>query len=474
MLDQSFSAHNFEIIFTIENRKGHVDITTMSTTYQDILGKIKDIRVKARDIRKKKKLDRTSKEVSDLKKFDLEIKNLQKEKAEALAEDMASIADEVNSHSFKFKLNKHLYGDKEEFTLENSRASYYAMKQLLHNMKRTFKIEMLGRHQIMTAIKHLLNMSMPIFIIRTDVQNFYESIPQDALFQKVYDNNLLSFKSKSFIKQIFYAYETIKDPSKTSSNKGVPRGIGISAMLSELYMQDIDKELKSRTGVIFYVRYVDDIFMILTSLGSFKDLNEYYQNMQDFFKSKGLNLQPIGSDKCKLIEYSPGKLKPISFDYLGYKINLSKPKKLLIAKYSLSDKKIKKINDRIEKAFKHFETLSKIDIKAARRDLLDSLNYITGNFRLSNSKSHAKAGLYYSNDLLDNLEELDQFTATLHSHAITPYSKLFPKDDKNKDKDKFIDALSKHIKKIDFKQRWIARKMYNFSLSRIAEISSWL
>lgn len=69
MLDQSFSAHNFEIIFTIENRKGHVDITTMSTTYQDILGKIKDIRVKARDIRKKKKLDRTSKEVSDLKKI---------------------------------------------------------------------------------------------------------------------------------------------------------------------------------------------------------------------------------------------------------------------------------------------------------------------------------------------------------------------------------------------------------------------
>ena len=194
MLDQSFSAHNFEIIFTIENRKGHVDITTMSTTYQDILGKIKDIRVKARDIRKKKKLDRTSKEVSDLKKFDLEIKNLQKEKTEALAEDMASIADEVNSHSFKFKLDKHLYGDKEEFTLENSRASYYAMKQLLHNMKRTFKIEMLGRHQIMTAIKHLLNMSMPIFIIRTDVQNFYESIPQDALFQKVYDNIYSAFR----------------------------------------------------------------------------------------------------------------------------------------------------------------------------------------------------------------------------------------------------------------------------------------
>lgn len=37
MLDQSFSASNFVVIFNMENRKGHVNISTMSSTYQTIL-----------------------------------------------------------------------------------------------------------------------------------------------------------------------------------------------------------------------------------------------------------------------------------------------------------------------------------------------------------------------------------------------------------------------------------------------------
>lgn len=471
MLDQSFSAHNFEVIFTIENRKGHVDITMMSQAYQNILAEIKNAKMQAQNIRKKKKSDRTPEEILALEELDSKIKDLQKEKTEILADDMASIADDVNSKSFKFEIDKHIYEDKEEFTLRDSKASYFAMKQLLHNMKRTFKIEMLGRHQIMTSIKRLLNMSMPIFIIRTDITGFFESIPQDSLLQKVYDNGLLSFKSKSFIKQIFYAYEAIKDTSKTSANLGVPRGIGISAMLSELYMQDIDIELKSRNGVIFYVRYVDDIFMILTSLEHFVSLNDYYRDMRKLFKSKGLELKPIGSDKCQLIEYRTDAFRSISFDYLGYKLNLSKPRKELVTVYSLSDKKIQKLNERIDKAFKHFETMSKKDVKIARRDLLDSLNYITGNFRLSNSKSHAKAGLYYNNDLIDDSSEFDQFTRTLHSHIINPYAGLFSD---GVERNRFINALQKRIVRIDFKQRWESKKMYDFPLSRIAEISSWL
>ncbi len=139
--------------------------------------------------------------------------------------------------------------------------------------------------------------------------------------------------------------------------------------------------------------------------------------------------------------------------------------------YSLSDKKIQKLNERIDKAFKHFETMSKKNVKAARRDLLDSLNFITGNFRLSNSKSHAKAGLYYNNDLIDDSSEFDQFTRTLHSHIINPYAGLFSDV---AERNRFIDALQKRIVRIDFKQRWESKKMYDFPLSRIAEISSWL
>ena len=471
MLDQSFSAHNFEVLFNLENRKGHIDITSMSQPYKDVLAEIKDRKEKLRELRKKKKADRTSQEFAEIETLESKLKELYQRKAEALSEDMASIAEEVNSHHFFFEIDKHIYKGKEEFTLKESRASFYAMKQLLYNMKRTFKIEMPGRHQIMASIKPLMNMKMPIFIIRTDINSFYESIPQEHLLQKVYDNSLLSFKSKSFVKQIFQAYESVKDINPTPAGVGVPRGIGISAMLSEVYMQDIDQKIKSRTEVIYYARYVDDIFMIFTSLDGHSSLNDYYRNLRKEFKSIGLELKAIGEDKCQLLSYRPDALRPIHFDYLGYKLNLSKPKKELITVFSLSDNKIDKLKKKIENAFKHFENLSKKDIKAARRDLLDSLDYITGNIRLSNSKNHAKAGLYYNNDLIDNPSELDQFTQLLHNHPINPNAGSFSDPT---ERQIFIAALQKRIDKIDFRQRWEERKMYKFSMARIAEISSWL
>ena len=471
MLDQSFSAHNFEVLFNLENRKGHIDITSMSQPYKDVLSEIKDRNEKLRELRKKKKADRTSEEWEKIEMLESELKELRVKKSDALADDMSSIAEEVNSRHFSFEIDKHIYGGKEEFTLKESRASFYAMKQLLYNMKRTFKIEMPGRHQIMTSIKPLLNMQMPIFIIRTDINSFYESIPQDRLLNKVYDNSLLSFKSKSFVKQIFQAYESVKDINLTPAGVGVPRGIGISAMLSEVYMQDIDQKIRSRVEVIYYARYVDDIFMIFTSLDGLSSLIDYYRNLRKEFKSIGLELKAIGEDKCQLISYRPNALRPIHFDYLGYKLNLSKSKKELITVFSLSDNKIDKLKKKIENAFKHFETLSKKDIKAARRDLLDSLDYITGNIRLSNSKNHAKAGLYYNNDLIDNPSELDQFTQLLHNHPVNPNAGSFSDP---AERQKFISALQKRIAKIDFRQRWEERKMYRFSMARIAEISKWL
>ncbi len=472
MLDQSFSANNFEVIFTLENRKGRVDITTMSKEYQDTLAAIKEVKSQISIICRKRKTERTYDEVSSLESLKARMKELKKEKSEALIADMGTIATEVNSSKFSFEIDKHLYGGKEEFTLKESRAAYYAMKQLLHNMKRTFKIEMSGRHQIMTSLKPLLNMKMPIYIIRTDISSFFESIPQTDLVKNVCDNNLLSYKSKSFIKGLLAEYERIKDTSLTQTEKGIPRGIGVSSMLSEIYMQDVDKVLKSRPEVIFYERYVDDIFMILTSLGKHKSLNQYYGNLQAFFQSKKLELKPIGSEKCKLISYSPSNaFSPISFDYLGYKLILDKPQKFLVTQYALSNDKKLRIKERIDKAFTHFETMSKKNVKIARRDLLDSLNYISGNYRLSNSKKHAKAGLYYSNDLVDDPAEFAQFTDYLHAHAIRPYDRLFSSID---EKQKFILRLQKRILKIDFESRWKSKKMYDFPISRIKEISSWL
>lgn len=44
MLDQSFSAHNLEVIFDLENRKGNIDINWMPEEYRAAAAEMKELR----------------------------------------------------------------------------------------------------------------------------------------------------------------------------------------------------------------------------------------------------------------------------------------------------------------------------------------------------------------------------------------------------------------------------------------------
>ena len=158
----------------------------------------------------------------------------------------------------------------------------------------------------MTNIKLLLKTKRPYYIIRTDVSSFFESIPQDQLRHTIMDNTLLSYKSKVFVNAILKEYEIekakLKDDERDGMKDGcgVPRGIGISSLLSEIYMRDLDGSIKKRPEVIFYVRYVDDIFMLLAELPQGKDLKNYYGDLAEEFKKKGLSLKSPTDVKCSL------------------------------------------------------------------------------------------------------------------------------------------------------------------------------
>ena len=92
---------------------------------------------------------------------------------------------------------------------------------------------------------------------------------------------------------------------------------------------------------------------------------------------------------------------------------------------------------------------------------------ITGNYKLFKSKNGVKVGLYYNNDLIDNIEEFDELTQRLRQHAIEPYAGL-------RDRDNLKRKISKRISQIDFKQRWQERKMFKFTMQRMQELEEWL
>lgn len=207
-------------------------------------------------------------------------------------------------------------------------AQLFAMKQLQTNLQKTFKVKQANRHLIMTNIKLLLKTKRPYYIIRTDVSSFFESIPQDQLRHTIMDNTLLSYKSKVFVNAILKEYEIEKSKLKDDEcdgmkdGCGVPRGIGISSLLSEIYMRDLDNGIKKRPEVIFYVRYVDDIFMLLAELPQGKDIKSYYSELENAFKKKGLEMKALTDDKCSIINCTKQDDTKFEVTYLGYRLTI--------------------------------------------------------------------------------------------------------------------------------------------------------
>lgn len=468
MLDQSFSARNYEVIFNLANRKGQIKLSEMPNEYQNIVERLKDLKKRRFEIKKKKRADWTPDDSQNYNLLTTQINEVKEQKQQRLYEYLTEIADKTSGH-FKLELNKHVdpNSGKDVYQVidDGSRMAFYTIKQLQYNIQKIFKVQQANRHAILTNIKALLNSRLPLYIIRTDISEFYESIPQKRLLGYITDNTLLNSRSVAYIKGIIEEYD-IKTSQSIDIGKGIPRGVAISPLLSEIYMRDIDSSIRERQEVIFYARYVDDIFMVLTSLNG-ETIDGYFNNLKQLFQKYGLTLHAIG-DKSKLIDlYNESKNITESLTYLGYKLSIEKKGRDIVTIFSLSDNKKQKIINRIDNIFSYFEEQSKYNVKQARDFLFNGLKYIAGNNRLKGAKSRIKIGIYYNNDLIDKVDELDEITNYLYAKVVNPSHNKFGTDE---ELNNYIQHIKKAILKINFRENWINKKMYSLSSETIKEI----
>lgn len=476
MFDQTFSASNFEALFEIELRKGLVDFNQMPQEYRDAAANVKAVRAELALLRKKKRVIWTQTEAEDYEFWRKELKIRLADKEEALKKDMEALSVAANMSGFGFQLTSQMYGGKQYFEVDKAdRVQHFAMKCLQRNLVKAFGVEMVNRHTVMSNLKLMLNNNQPIYIIRTDIQHFFESIPQARLMSLIERNSILSNKSKGLIKNIIADYEGVKDKRLVSAERGVPRGVGISSALSEIYLDELDKLIKSRKEVIFYVRYVDDIFMIMSEMPYGFTLASYYQALETKFHEYGLDLQPVGSGKCQLLDYyTPvnGRDQMHILTYLGYCLYITKDaRNHRTTKFGMSDERKLRFKSRVDNVFNRFKLELKYDIKQAKRDFKDGLNLITGNIRLSKAKEGVKVGLYYNNDLLDVEQDFVELENYLHSKHIRVPGNLFvdPADERA-----FVKKRKDFVQSIQLKERWMEKKTFDIGVSRLKEIRKWL
>ena len=395
MLNQSFSVENFRIILDLENRKGVFLEGDFFPSLKSITDDIKECNKSIRDKKKDKNAP-----TEELKELYEKRKSLKEKKEEQLNAELQKISEKVIATDFKIELTKNdIPNEKPLYLVKDSPEHYFTIKQVQANVARSFVVKQSNRFEIISQVKVLLNDDFPKYVLRTDVDNFYENILHERLLEKINENHILSPFSRKLLRQILCKYKEL-----SGSDKGIPRGVGVSANLAELYMRDIDRAIMSLGGISYYARYVDDIIIIFTPTLNDRD-REYLKDVkgivEDKFKIK------LNDSKTFTFDLRNGK-QQCELEYLGYKMFFGDGK----IKTKLTEKKVIKYKSRVDSTFSSYANLSKINEKEARKTLVKRLRFLTGNTRLKNNKNNILVGIYHSNSQLtekDDLTSLDDY-----------------------------------------------------------------
>ena len=401
MLDQSFSLKSFREIFDIENRKGNNIEKRFKDDFSISLAKTLDLKRINKQIREENDFDKRKELYTQRKAI--------KERNEIIDQKLEEISNQINQHCIKI-LNGKDYGG-QSYKLEDNVCNFFISKKIQKNIRETYKVRQSSRYAILSQLINLLEDNCPKYVIRTDIKNFYESIPQKILLEKINNDYLLSIKTKKFINQILESYNGLTGQTDADTAIGVPRGIGISAYLSELFMRNVDNQIQELDDIIYYARYVDDIIAIFVPQSKKERNLNYKEKIEEIVENEKLSLNEDKTETYNLLNNS-SILKNKTINYLGYKIGSNSENEVLDTK--LSEKKLGKYFDRIRLSFEYFSKKRHHNRKREFKLLSARIKYLTSNTKLRNNKDKVFVGIYYSNPFLNSDESLEKMEKRLN------------------------------------------------------------
>lgn len=308
--------------------------------------------------------------------------------------DQISIKNSDNGYAFsKFVKNKYKNKIGYDFTCPEDEV---IAQKVNDNLRRLFKVKPSDRHAIVKQTISLAKDSQPFTVARIDIKDFYESLKRKEIINFITNEWLLSHQSK-------LALKNWDKQLNAQGVTGLPRGMSLSSTLSEIKMRSYDKSIKREEGVYFYARYVDDI-IIFYSGGVDNLKNIITQNLS--IKAPELH---INFNKSQFYTFNDtGVSQNFDIDYLGYKIsavsNPSKKQNQRKVSVSISDKKIRKIKNRIRKSFTSYSRERNFDLLIARLKFLSGNQYIIGDIE----RTKLKSGIYYNYPLITEFHQLKE------------------------------------------------------------------
>jgi len=308
--------------------------------------------------------------------------------------------------------------------------------KLNDNVKYVYSVRQSDRNAVINQVIALLKEETPKYIYKLDIKSFYESVPVLDVAEKLSRDNVLSTQSNLVLKEFLRVLDI-------AGISGVPRGMGLSATLSELSMRNFDSKVSSIDGVYFYSRFVDDIILFSTKKIALKGdiisllpggmtLNWKKNRVIRVEKCRCGNSCKCGDRNCKCIDKCKCRIDPdkmLSFEYLGYKFDfsdLASKKSGNTVRVGLAASKIKKIKKRLYLSFKYYSRKGNFKL------LENRVKFLSGNYYISSALSRTdqmRSGVFYNYMYITDTEdykEIDLFLKKLLNARMSRKVKLLP------------------------------------------------
>ena len=142
------------------------------------------------------------------------------------------------------------------------------------------------------------------YIVDIDLEKFFDNVPQDKLMTLVH-NLINDPDTESLIRKYLNAGVLVKGKYEKTT-KGTPQGGNLSPLLSNIMLNELDKELEARG--LHFVRYADDCVI---TVGSSAAANRVMSSVTKWIEKK-LGLK-VNATKSKVT--TPTKLKYLGFGF---------------------------------------------------------------------------------------------------------------------------------------------------------------
>ncbi len=280
---------------------------------------------------------------------------------------------------------------------------YYLLKRLNVTFKTINSLKQANRNEIVSSIVALIKDKRPYSIIRLDIESFYENVDRDTILAALKQDIAYSKSTTNMLEKWFNCFEK-------SNVSGLPRGLSISASLSEYYLRNFDKQVQRLEGLFYYARFVDDIIIFTT--------NEPERTIKEVetYIPKGLKFHQSSEKREILVipkENSVNR-ESLEFNYLGYEFSIIIEKKKLTTKVNFSERKVNNIKTKIVKSLLDFKNNNNFNLLKSRICFLTHNYYIHNKYR----DTKIRSGIYYNYPFITHPEEcrlidLDSFLKEL-------------------------------------------------------------